>query len=71
VFIVAKAGCREAEGEAVLTTSETLQERALPSGCTFSESDWDALAPFPYPVAFSDEITGRPLPWRRGRVVVL
>jgi phenylpropionate dioxygenase-like ring-hydroxylating dioxygenase large terminal subunit len=44
----------------VLTTSEPLHERALPRGCTFSESDWRVLAPFWYPVAFSHEITGRP-----------
>ena len=60
VFIVAGAGCREAKGEAVLTTSESLHARALPRGCTFSESDWRVLAPFWYPVAFSHEISGRP-----------
>ncbi len=32
----------------------------LPRGCTFPESDWRALAPFWYPVAFSHEVTGRP-----------
>ena len=50
----------------MLTTSESLHARALPRGCTFSESDWRVLAPFWYPVVFSHEITGRPLPWRRG-----
>ncbi len=44
----------------MLTTSESLHARALPRGCTFSESDWRVLAPFWYPVAFSHEITGRP-----------
>ncbi|SNS27374.1 vanillate O-demethylase monooxygenase subunit [Granulicella rosea] len=33
---------------------------ALPRDCTFSESDWRALAPFWYPVAFSREITDQP-----------
>ncbi|MBI4781783.1 MAG: aromatic ring-hydroxylating dioxygenase subunit alpha [Oscillatoriophycideae cyanobacterium NC_groundwater_1537_Pr4_S-0.65um_50_18] len=29
----------------------------LPRNCTFTETDWHALAPFWYPVAFSSEIT--------------
>jgi phenylpropionate dioxygenase-like ring-hydroxylating dioxygenase large terminal subunit len=29
----------------------------LPRDCTFSESDWNALAPFWYPIAFSHEVT--------------
>ncbi len=29
----------------------------LPRHCTFTESDWHALAPFWYPVAFSHEVT--------------
>jgi len=33
------------------------QEVTLPRNCTFSPSDWQALAPFWYPVAFSHEIT--------------
>lgn len=33
---------------------------ALPRDCTFSESDWRALAPFWYPVAFSREVTNQP-----------
>jgi vanillate O-demethylase monooxygenase subunit len=33
----------------------------LPRGCTFSESDWRALAPFWYPVAFSRDITDKPV----------
>jgi phenylpropionate dioxygenase-like ring-hydroxylating dioxygenase large terminal subunit len=32
----------------------------LPRGCTFTESDWRALAPFWYPVAFSSEVTNKP-----------
>jgi vanillate O-demethylase monooxygenase subunit len=37
---------------------------ALPRGCTFTESDWRALAAFWYPVAHSHEITGKPLATR-------
>jgi phenylpropionate dioxygenase-like ring-hydroxylating dioxygenase large terminal subunit len=29
--------------------------------CTFSESDWTALAPYWYPVAFSDEVAEKPI----------
>ena len=32
----------------------------LPRGCTFTESDWRALAVFWYPVAFSHEVTHKP-----------
>src|SRR4028119_675823 len=32
----------------------------LPRNCTFSETDWKALAPFWYPIAFSPEVTDRP-----------
>ena len=32
----------------------------LPRGCTFTESDWRALAPHWYPVAFSREVTEKP-----------
>lgn len=32
----------------------------LPRNCTFSETDWKALAPFWYPVAFSREVTDKP-----------
>lgn len=34
---------------------------ALPRECTFSESDWRALAPFWYPVALSHEVIAKPL----------
>jgi hypothetical protein len=43
-----------------LTTCESSHARALPRGCTLSESDWRVLSPFWYPVAFSHEITRRP-----------
>jgi phenylpropionate dioxygenase-like ring-hydroxylating dioxygenase large terminal subunit len=33
---------------------------ALPRGCTFTETDWRALAPFWYPVAFSHAVTQKP-----------
>src|ERR1700761_9530711 len=33
---------------------------ALPRDCTFSPSDWQALAPHWYPVAFSHEIVDQP-----------
>ena len=32
----------------------------VPRGCTFTESDWRALAPYWYPVAFSHEIKDKP-----------
>jgi vanillate O-demethylase monooxygenase subunit len=32
----------------------------LPRDCTFSESDWRALAPFFHPVAYSHQITSKP-----------
>jgi vanillate O-demethylase monooxygenase subunit len=38
--------------------------RALPRDCTFSASDWYALAPFWYPVATCAEVTNKPLPVR-------
>ncbi len=34
-----------------------LATEELPRNCTFSTSDWKALAPFWYPVAFSQEVT--------------
>lgn len=37
---------------------------ALPRGCTFTESDWRALAPFWYPVAHSHQVSGKPLATR-------
>ncbi len=44
-----------------LSCSSLRRAVALPRGCTFQESDWHALAPFWYPVAHSDEVTGKPL----------
>lgn len=32
-----------------------------PRGCTFSESDWDAIAPFWYPVAYSHAVQNNPV----------
>ena len=43
--------------------SELLASEAagvLPRGCTFTESDWRALAPFWYPVAFAHAVTDKP-----------
>jgi vanillate O-demethylase monooxygenase subunit len=34
--------------------------RTIPRDCTFTASDWHALAPFWYPVAFSHEVTAKP-----------
>lgn len=39
----------------------TTVRRAYPRGCTFPESDWDALAPFWYPIAFSHELKDQPI----------
>ena len=43
-----------------IPTSE-LTTPAIPRDCTFTESDWRALAPFWYPVASSHELTEKPL----------
>lgn len=40
--------------------TKSSQENSLPRECTFSESDWRALAPHWYPVAFSHEIKDKP-----------
>ena len=32
-----------------------------PRGCTFSDGDWDAIAPFWFPVAFSHDVTTSPI----------
>ncbi|MGK7911071.1 MAG: Rieske 2Fe-2S domain-containing protein [Synechococcus sp.] len=34
---------------------------AYPRGCTFSDSDWEAIASFWYPIAFSRDVGGTPL----------
>ena len=36
------------------------ETQALPKNCTFNDSDWRALAPHWYPVAFSHEVTTAP-----------
>ncbi|NYF78546.1 aromatic ring-hydroxylating oxygenase subunit alpha [Granulicella arctica] len=45
---------------AELAAAEPSQAAVLPRGCTFAESDWRALAPFWYPVAFSREVVDKP-----------
>ena len=32
-----------------------------PKGCTFTESDWDALSQFWYPIAFSHDLKDQPI----------
>jgi phenylpropionate dioxygenase-like ring-hydroxylating dioxygenase large terminal subunit len=44
-----------------LHSSVSSSTPALPRECTFSPSDWYALAPFWYPVAHSHEVTDKPL----------
>ncbi|MGB3768338.1 MAG: aromatic ring-hydroxylating dioxygenase subunit alpha [Phormidesmis sp.] len=39
----------------------TVVKTLLPSGCTFSESDWQAIAPFWYPIAYSHNINDSPV----------
>jgi phenylpropionate dioxygenase-like ring-hydroxylating dioxygenase large terminal subunit len=43
-----------------MTTTKPSEPAPLPRGCSFTETDWRALAPFWYPVAFSHEITSKP-----------
>jgi vanillate O-demethylase monooxygenase subunit len=44
-----------------MQNSETITDkRVLPRDCKFAESDWRALAPFWYPVAFSREVKDKP-----------
>lgn len=43
-----------------MTAGKPSEQPSLPRECTFTESDWRALAPFWYPVAFSHEITSKP-----------
>jgi len=42
------------------TVSTNPSSPPLPRGCTFAESDWRALSPFWYPVAFSHEVSDKP-----------
>ncbi|MBV9390242.1 MAG: aromatic ring-hydroxylating dioxygenase subunit alpha [Chroococcidiopsidaceae cyanobacterium CP_BM_ER_R8_30] len=39
----------------------TTRSTIYPKDCTFAHSDWDALAPFWYPIAFSHEVNDRPI----------
>ena len=50
-------GSGTAVGAASSVSASTI---SLPRECTFPESDWRALAPHWYPVAFSREITAKP-----------
>lgn len=43
-----------------LLASEAASASVLPRGCTFTATDWQALAPFWYPVAFAHEVTDKP-----------
>jgi phenylpropionate dioxygenase-like ring-hydroxylating dioxygenase large terminal subunit len=43
-----------------LLAAEAASASVLPRGCTFTESDWRALAPFWYPVAFAHAVTDKP-----------
>ena len=36
-------------------------QQTYPRNCTFTESDWDALYPFWYPIAFSRDVTDKPV----------
>lgn len=40
---------------------KTASRTVYPRGCTFTESDWDALAPFWYPIAFSRDVKEQPI----------
>lgn len=41
----------------MISTSQT----TYPKDCTFAHSDWDALAPFWYPIAFSRDVKNQPI----------
>jgi hypothetical protein len=43
-----------------LLGAEAASASVLPRGCTFTETDWRALAPFWYPVAFAHAVTDNP-----------
>jgi phenylpropionate dioxygenase-like ring-hydroxylating dioxygenase large terminal subunit len=43
-----------------LLASDVARAALMPRGCTFTETDWRALVPFWYPVAFSHEVTDKP-----------
>ncbi|MBB6147423.1 vanillate O-demethylase monooxygenase subunit [Silvibacterium bohemicum] len=44
----------------ILPTDVRSSRESLPRDCTFSVSDWHALAPHWYPVAFSHEVSDKP-----------
>ena len=44
----------------VNAVSKTMS-KTYPRGCTFSPADWDAIAPFWYPIAFSHAVTDAPV----------
>jgi phenylpropionate dioxygenase-like ring-hydroxylating dioxygenase large terminal subunit len=50
----------ERKGSAVRAPSNENATANLPRGCTFTPSDWQALAPFWHPVAFSHEVKDKP-----------
>src|ERR1700761_8554196 len=45
---------------ALIPAADLTSSATLPRDCTFSPSDWHALAPHWYPVAFSHEVTDKP-----------
>ena len=45
----------------MVNTIEKTQTKTYPKDCTFSPSDWDALAPFWYPIAFSRDVRDQPI----------
>lgn len=45
----------------VIVYNACLVGAMYPRGCTFSESDWDAIAPFWYPVAYSHTVQETPV----------
>ena len=46
---------------AALLAADLPRTVTLPRDCTFTESDWRALAPFWYPVAHMSEVTDKPI----------
>jgi hypothetical protein len=50
----------------LVATALTTENRrpAPPRDCTFAASDWEALAPFWYPLAFAHEVGGKTFPAR-------
>jgi phenylpropionate dioxygenase-like ring-hydroxylating dioxygenase large terminal subunit len=45
----------------MVNTIEKTQPKRYPKDCTFTPSDWDALAPFWYPIAFSRAVQDQPI----------